>query len=90
MARQKGNSGMFNTRGMFNRQVVFKVRGGRVNVSGPPNTNDNRVPTNPQQVYARSVCVSSRRTISSHVHRTHGGNDHDSCLTPKSWDPKRA
>jgi hypothetical protein len=50
MARQKGNSVMFNTRGMFNKQVVFKERGGRVYVSGPPNTKDNRVPTNPQKV----------------------------------------
>ena len=50
MARQKHNAVMCNTRGMFAKQVVFKERGGRVYVSGPPNTKDNRVPTDPQQV----------------------------------------
>ena len=65
MARQKHNAVMYNTRGMFAKQVVFKERGGRVYVSGPPNTNENRVPTDPQQViqdrfkeatsYAKSV-----------------------------------
>ena len=50
MARQKSNSVMFNTRGMFNRQVVFKERAGRVYVSGPPNTDDNRKPTEQQRV----------------------------------------
>ena len=65
MARQKHNAVMYNTRGMFAKQVVFKERGGRVYVSGPPNTNENRVPTDPQKViqdrfkeatsYAKSV-----------------------------------
>lgn len=50
MARQKHNAVMYNTRGMFAKQVVFKERGGRVYVSGPPNTKDNRVPTDPQLV----------------------------------------
>ena len=50
MARQKGNSVMHNTRGLFNKQVVFKERAGRVYVAGPPNTKDNRKPTASQQL----------------------------------------
>lgn len=50
MARQKSNSVMHNTRGLFNKQVVFKERAGRVYVAGPPNTKDNRKPTASQQV----------------------------------------
>jgi hypothetical protein len=49
MARQKNNAVMHNTRGMFAKQVVFKERGGRVYVAGPPNTNENRKPTELQQ-----------------------------------------
>lgn len=50
MARQKGNSVMHNTRGLFNKQVVFKERAGKVYVAGPPNTKDNRKPTASQQL----------------------------------------
>jgi hypothetical protein len=50
MARQKGNSVMHNTRGIFNKQVVFKERAGRVYVAGPPNTKENRKPTAAQQL----------------------------------------
>ena len=38
MARQKHNAVMYNTRGMFAKQVVFKERAGKVYVAGPPNT----------------------------------------------------
>jgi hypothetical protein len=50
MARQKGNSVMHNTRGMFNKQVVFKERAGKIYVAGPPNTKGDRKPTATQQV----------------------------------------
>jgi hypothetical protein len=50
MARQKNNIIMKSTRGMFGKQVVFKKRAGRVYVAAPPDTDENRKPTDPQQL----------------------------------------
>ncbi len=44
MAKNKGNQVMKNVRGMFGKQVVFKIRLGTEYVSAPPNVNENRIP----------------------------------------------
>src|SRR5690606_2507697 len=50
MPKQTNNIVMHGTRGMFGNQVVFKIRGTESYVSAPPQTDPNRVPTDPQQV----------------------------------------
>lgn len=45
MAKQSNNSVMASTRGMFNKQVVFKNRGGQSYVSGPPKKRGNKKST---------------------------------------------
>ena len=48
MAKQTNNSVMASTRGMFNKQVVFKNRGGQGYVSGPPKKRGNKNATTSQ------------------------------------------
>ena len=45
MAKINGNVCMQGVRGMFNKQVIYKVRKGRPYVAGPPNVKENRKPT---------------------------------------------
>lgn len=50
MAVQQNNSVMYGTRGLFNKQVVFKKRLGKDYVAGPPTKDPNRVATAGQAV----------------------------------------
>jgi hypothetical protein len=45
MARQSNNHVMRGTRGMFGKQVVFRVRKGKQVLAAPPNVKENRKPT---------------------------------------------
>ena len=49
MARQSNNQIMKGTRGMFGKQVVFKVRKGKQILAAPPNFDEDRIPTPNQQ-----------------------------------------
>ena len=49
MARQSNNHVMKGARGMFGKQVVFKVRKGKQILAAPPNVDEDRVPTPNQQ-----------------------------------------
>lgn len=49
MARQSKNRVMQGTRGMFGKQVVFKIRKGKQFVAAPPEIDENRKPTPNQQ-----------------------------------------
>jgi hypothetical protein len=52
MARQSNNHVMKGARGMFGKQVVFKVRKGKQILAAPPNVDEDRVPT-PNQLAAQ-------------------------------------
>jgi hypothetical protein len=49
MARQSNNHVMKGTRGMFGKQIVFKVRKGKQVLAAPPNVDEDRIPTPNQQ-----------------------------------------
>jgi hypothetical protein len=49
MAKQHGNSVMSSTRGMFNKQVVFRHREGEVILAGPPKKRGNKKATPSQR-----------------------------------------
>src|SRR5688572_28095296 len=51
MASQQNNSVMYGTRGLFNKQVVFKKWLGKDYVAGPPTKNPDRKPTDNQKIH---------------------------------------
>jgi hypothetical protein len=60
MANQQNNSVMYGTRGLFNKQVVFKERMGKKYVAGPPTKNSSRVPTDLQKEHHENFRRCSR------------------------------